>query len=54
MGAEMTVLSLTPICAGGRHTKDPSAVSWALLEMPKSDAKVWLSAGDCAAYWALE
>lgn len=39
MGAVVTVLSLsmtTLLCAGDRQDKDPSAVSWVLLEMPNS------------------
>lgn len=56
MGAAITVLGLstaTLLCAGDRQDKDPSAVSWVLLQMPNSGAKVLLFTGDLAAYWAL-
>lgn len=42
MGAVVIVLSLsmtTLFCAGDRQDKDSSAVSWVLLEMPKSDVQ---------------
>lgn len=57
MRAVMTVLSLsmtTLLCAGDRQDKDPTAVSWVVLEMTKNDGKIQLFAGDLAAYWALD